>query len=110
MPRTIHHPARLVPLAFLLTILGGTGLLMLPISRAGPSGAPLLTALFTSTSAVCLTGLIVEDTATYWSGFGQGVILILAQIGGFGIMTAATLLGLLVTRQLRLSNRLVAQA
>lgn len=110
MPRTIHHPARLVPLAFLLTILGGTGLLMLPISRAGPGGAPLLTALFTSTSAVCVTGLIVEDTATYWSGFGQGVILILAQIGGFGIMTAATLLGLLVTRQLRLSNRLVAQA
>ena len=110
MPRTIQHPARLVPLAFLLAILVGTSLLMLPISRAGPGGAPLLTALFTSTSAVCVTGLIIQDTSTYWSGFGQGIILILFQIGGFGIMTGATLLGLLVTRRLRLSNRLVAQA
>lgn len=110
MPRTIQHPARLVPLAFLVAILVGTSLLMLPISRAVPGGAPFLTALFTSTSAVCITGLIVEDTAAYWSGFGQGVILVLSQIGGFGIMTGATLLGLLVTRRLRLSNRLVAQA
>ncbi len=110
MPRTIQHPARLVPLAFLLTILLGTALLMLPLSRADPGGAPFLTALFTSTSAVCVTGLAVEDTATYWSGFGQGVILALSQIGGFGIMTGATLLGLLVTRRLRLSTRLIAQA
>ncbi|HLL51479.1 MAG TPA: potassium transporter TrkG, partial [Thermomicrobiales bacterium] len=62
------------------------------------------------TSAVCVTGLAVQDTATYWSGFGQGVILALSQIGGFGIMTGATLLGLLVTRRLRLSTRLIAQA
>jgi trk system potassium uptake protein TrkH len=66
--------------------------------------------LFTSTSAVCVTGLAVEDTATYWSGFGQGVILLLSQIGGFGIMTGATLLGLLVMRRLRLSTRLITQA
>ena len=110
MPRTIQHPARLVPLAFIVTILFGTGLLMLPISRADPGGAPFVTALFTSTSAVCVTGLAVQDTATYWSGFGQGIILLLSQIGGLGIMTGATLLALLVTRQLRLSNRLVAQA
>jgi len=110
VPRTIHHPARLVPLAFLVTILVGTVLLMLPMSRADPGGAPLLIALFTSTSAVCVTGLAVQDTATYWSGFGQGVILALSQIGGFGIMTGATLLGLLVTRRLRLSTRLIAQA
>ena len=110
MPRTIQHPARLVPLAFLVTILVGTVLLMLPMSRADPGGAPLLIALFTSTSAVCVTGLAVQDTATYWSGFGQGVILALSQIGGFGIMTGATLLGLLVTRRLRLSTRLIAQA
>jgi trk system potassium uptake protein TrkH len=57
-----------------------------------------------------VTGLIVQDTATYWSGFGQVVILILFQVGGFGIMTGATLLGLLVTRRLRLSTRLAAQA
>jgi trk system potassium uptake protein TrkH len=110
LPRTIQHPARLVPLAFIVTILFGTGLLMLPISRADPGGAPFVTALFTSTSAVCVTGLAVQDTATYWSGFGQGIILLLSQIGGLGIMTGATLLALLVTRQLRLSNRLVAQA
>lgn len=110
LQRALQHPARLVPLAFLLAILLGTGLLMLPVSRAGPGTAPFLTALFTSTSAVCVTGLIVVDTPNYWSGFGQGVILVLFQIGGFGIMTGATLLGLLVTRRLRLSNRVLAQA
>lgn len=99
-----------MPLAFLLAILAGTALLMLPLSRAGPGGAPFLTALFTSTSAVCVTGLIVVDTPTYWSGFGQGVILALIQVGGLGIMTGATMLGLLVTRRLRLSTRLIAQA
>lgn len=110
MRYSIQRPAQLVPLAFLITILIGTMLLMLPISRAGPGSAPLLTALFTATSAVCVTGLIVQDTPTYWSGFGQGVILVLFQIGGFGIMTGATLLGLLVTRRLTLASRLVAQA
>lgn len=110
LQRALQHPARLVPLAFLLAILLGTCLLMLPVSRAGPGTTPFLTALFTSTSAVCVTGLIVEDTPAYWSGFGQGVILVLFQIGGFGIMTGATLLGLLVSRRLRLSNRVLAQA
>ncbi|THK33880.1 TrkH family potassium uptake protein [Ensifer sp. MPMI2T] len=110
MQRSIQHPARLVPMAFLVAIVVGTALLMLPISRAEPGGAPLLTALFTATSAVCVTGLIVQDTPTYWSGFGQSVILGLFQVGGFGIMTGATLLGLLVTRRLKLSRRLIAQA
>jgi trk system potassium uptake protein len=110
LPQTLQHPARLVPLAFLLAIAVGTGLLMLPIARAGEGGAPFLTALFTATSAVCVTGLIIEDTPVYWSGFGQGVILALIQVGGFGIMSGATLLGLLVARRLRLSTRLVAQA
>ena len=99
-----------MPLAFLAAILVGTALLMLPISRAGPGGAPLLTALFTATSAVCVTGLIVVDTPTYWTGFGQGVILALIQVGGLGIMTGATMLGLLVSRRLKLTDRLVAQA
>ncbi len=110
MRHAIEHPARLVPLAFLAVILIGVVLLMLPISRAGPGSAPLLTALFTATSAVCVTGLIVVDTPTYWSGFGQGIILALFQVGGFGIMTGATLLGLLITRRLKLSRRLLAQA
>ncbi|MPZ31052.1 MAG: TrkH family potassium uptake protein [Rhodospirillales bacterium] len=110
MRHPVQHPARLVPLAFLIAIFVGTALLMLPLSRSGPEGAPFLAALFTATSAVCVTGLIVQDTPTYWSVFGQGVILILFQVGGFGIMTSATLLGLLVTRRLKLSSRLVAQA
>ncbi|HEY8610059.1 MAG TPA: potassium transporter TrkG [Roseomonas sp.] len=108
--RTLQHPARLVPLAFLLAIAVGTVFLMLPISRAGGDRAPFLTALFTATSAVSVTGLIVVDTPTYWSGFGQAVILGLIQLGGLGIMSGATLLGLLVARRLRLSTRLVAQA
>jgi trk system potassium uptake protein len=110
VPRSIRHPARIVPMAFMAAIALGTLLLMLPISRAGPESAPFLTALFTATSAVCVTGLIVEDTPVYWSVFGQSTILALVQVGGFGIMTGATLLGLLVTRKLRLSRLLVAQA
>lgn len=106
----IRNPARLVPLAFFTAILIGTALLMLPIARAGAGGAPLITALFTATSAVCVTGLITVDTPTYWSGFGQAIILALIQIGGFGIMTGATMLGLLVTRRLKLNHRLLAQA
>ena len=88
----------------------GTLLLMLPAARADGSSAPLLTALFTATSAVCVTGLIVVDTPVYWSGLGQVIILALFQVGGFGIMTGATLLGLLVTDRLRLGFRLLAQA
>ncbi|WP_368562694.1 TrkH family potassium uptake protein [Pseudoxanthomonas sp. UTMC 1351] len=108
--RGIQHPARLIPLTFLGTILLGTVLLMLPVARAGDGSAPFLTAIFTSTSAVCVTGLAVVDTPVYWSMFGQVVILGLCHIGGFGIMTGATLLGMLVMRRLRLGTRLIAQA
>lgn len=109
MGRTLAHPARIIPLGFLAVILLGTALLMLPAARAGAGSAPFITALFTATSAVSITGLAVVDTATYWSGFGRGVILVLFQLGGFGIMSGATLLGLLVARRMRLSTRLVAQ-
>jgi trk system potassium uptake protein TrkH len=100
----------MIPAGFLLTILLGTALLMLPPARVGPVTAPFLTALFTATSATCVTGLAVVDTASYWSGFGQAVILGLIQIGGLGIMTGATLLGVLISRRLQLSTRLLAQA
>ena len=60
-------------------------------------------------SAVCVTGLVVVDTGSYWSTFGQSVIMVLFQIGGFGMMTAATLLGLMVNRSLRLRAKLVTQ-
>jgi potassium uptake TrkH family protein len=108
--RSLRHPARLVPLAFLAAITVGTVLLALPMSMYGDAAAPLLTALFTATSAVCVTGLVTVDTATYWSPFGQGVVLFLIQIGGFGIMSLATLLSVVVSRRLGLSSRLVAQA
>ncbi|MFN3984948.1 MAG: TrkH family potassium uptake protein [Rhodocyclaceae bacterium] len=106
----VQHPARLVPLAFLLAIIVGTALLGLPAARVGAEPAPWLTAWFTAVSAVCVTGLVVVDTGTYWSPFGQAVIMLLFQLGGFGMMTAATLLGLLVNRSLRLRTKLVTQA
>jgi potassium uptake TrkH family protein len=106
----VMQPARIVPLAFLGAILVGTALLSLPFATAGPRRAPLLDAGFTSVSAVCVTGLTTVDTATFWSPFGQVVILALIQLGGFGIMTMATLLGLLVGGKLKLTSSLIAQA
>ncbi|ABE42180.1 TrkH family potassium uptake protein [Polaromonas sp. JS666] len=110
MNRHFFQPASVLVLSFLAVISIGTLLLMLPLAHAEGAGASALTALFTATSAVCVTGLVVVDTGTYWSGFGQGVILALFQLGGFGMMTSATLLGLLVNRQLRLRSRLLLQA
>lgn len=107
--KSILHPARAVALAFLIAIAVGTVILMLPLSQAQGQAVPWLTAFFTSVSAVCVTGLVVVDTGTYWSGFGQVVIMILFQIGGFGMMTAATLLGLMVNRSPRLRTRLITQ-
>ncbi|MFN2100157.1 TrkH family potassium uptake protein [Altererythrobacter sp. MF3-039] len=94
---------------FLATIAIGTVLLSLPIATADGQSTAFLTALFTSTSAVAVTGLIVVDTATYWSPFGQVVILLLFQIGGFGIMTAATLFGLMAGRGFGLRERMATQ-
>lgn len=110
MTSKLSQPAPVLVLAFLSVIAVGTGLLMLPIARADGTSAALLTALFTATSAVCVTGLVIVDTGSYWSGFGQWVVLGLFQLGGFGMMTSATLLGLLVNRQLRLRSRLLLQA
>jgi trk system potassium uptake protein TrkH len=89
-------------------IAAGTLLLLLPVATAGDGGASLITAFFTSTSAVCVTGLIIVDTGEYWTPFGQVVILILVQLGGIGFMASATLLLMLVGRKLSLSERLLA--
>lgn len=102
------HPAQAVVFGFALTILIGTALLMLPNARLGPGGASVVEALFTATSAVCVTGLTVVDTAVYWTPFGQIVIMILIQIGGFGIMSFASVLGLLIARKLSLRSRMTA--
>jgi len=87
LTQQLLHPTRAVPLGFVAAIVVGTVLLTLPISKADGGGVPLVTALFTATSAVCVTGLTVVDTATYWSPFGLAMILLLCQIGGLGIMT-----------------------
>ncbi|MFJ8147826.1 TrkH family potassium uptake protein [Streptomyces sp. NPDC096048] len=100
----------MVVAGFATAVAVGTGLLMLPGAKAGPGGASAVEALFTSTSAVCVTGLIVVDTPEYWSGFGQAVILALIQVGGFGIMTFASLLVLLVSHRIGLKARLTAAA
>lgn len=97
-------------LAFAVADLIGTVLLMLPAARTGPGGADPLTALFTATSAVCVTGLSTVDTPVYWSTFGEVVILGLIQVGGFGIMTLASLLTMVVWRRLGLRSRLTAAA
>ena len=94
--------------AFAVAGLVGTVLLMLPVSRAGEGRAPFVTALFTATSAVCVTGLTTVDTATYWSRTGQVVILVLIQVGGFGIMTLASLIALFLSRRMGVRTRLTA--
>lgn len=104
------HPVRQIALLFAAGIAIGTVLLMLPMARAGDGGAPLLVALFHATSALCVTGLITVDTATYWTPFGQAVILALIQIGGFGIMSVAVLLGFAAGRNFSLRGRMATHA
>ncbi|MGJ4051312.1 TrkH family potassium uptake protein [Corynebacterium macclintockiae] len=103
-------PAQLVSVSFLLLILAGTALLLLPFSRSGPESPEFTTALFTATSATCLTGLTVVDTATYWSHFGQVVIMLLIQVGGLGIMTLATVVSFVLAGQMGVKGRLRAAA
>ena len=99
-------PQRLVVIAFGAVIALGTLILMLPISTANGFQTDFVTAFFTSTSAVTITGLAVVDTATHWSLFGQVVILALIQLGGLGIVSFATLVGLLIAGRITLTNRL----
>ncbi|WP_084965561.1 TrkH family potassium uptake protein [Thermoactinospora rubra] len=105
-----HHPAQVTPTGFGLTILAGTGLLTSPLASTSGEPADVLTALFTATSAVCVTGLTMADTASRWSTFGEVVIALLIQVGGLGIMTFATLFTILVAGRLGLRARLLAQA
>lgn len=105
-----RRPAQLVITAFAVAVAVWTAVLMTPAATADGEGADFRTALFTATSAVCVTGLTVVDTGSYWSGFGTVAILLAIQTGGFGIMTFASLLGLLVSRRLGLTTRLLAQA
>ena len=100
------HPTQIVVLAFGAAVLIGTTVLMLPISTAAGNQTNLVTALFTAVSAVCITGLTVVDTGTHWSAFGQTAIMIMIQLGGLGIVSFATILGLLVSGRISLKDRL----
>lgn len=101
------NPPRVLALGFLGLILFGSVLLNLPVASADGDSIGFLDALFTSASAVCVTGLIVVNTATYWSVFGKVVILFLIQIGGLGIMTMATMVALIMGKKISLKERLI---
>ena len=102
-------PAQTILLGFFFLILGGTLLLMLPCATSGPGGAPFLDALFTATSATCVTGLVIHDTALYWAPFGQVVLLLLIQIGGMGVVTMAVAIFMFSGRKISLKQRWVMQ-
>ena len=102
-------PGQAVLVGFAATILLGTALLMLPAAHHGPGRAGFVQALFTATSASSVTGLTVVDTGSYWSGFGQVIILLLIQVGGFGILSAGALLVLATGGRIGLRTRMLAQ-
>ena len=99
-PRRTTAPVRLIVVSFVLLIALGTLLLSLPVSSATGDFTNPVSALFTATSATCVTGLAVEDTTAHWSVFGQVVLLLLIQLGGLGLSTFATGFSLLVHRRL----------
>ena len=99
-------PINVLPLGFIGVILIGAILLMLPISNRDGRIFPFLSALFTATSATCVTGLVVADTATQFTMFGQLVIILLIQLGGLGIMTMSMILFSLTGRKISLHDRL----
>ena len=100
---------QIIILGFAGVILLGALLLMLPVSTTGGNVTPFNEALFTATSAVCVTGLIIQDTGSYWSTFGQAVILALIQIGGLGVVTIAASFALLSGRKISLMQRSTMQ-
>lgn len=107
LKRKIRHITsfQIIILGFMSIIILGSILLMLPIATVDGKGAGFIDALFTSTSAVCVTGLVVQNTATYWTVFGQGVIIALIQIGGMGVITVAIFLAVLSGKKIGLMQR-----
>src|SRR3712207_5209367 len=96
-------------IGFATVILIGAILLTLPIVSNNGLATPFVDALFTATSAVCVTGLVVVDTATHWNLFGQIIIIILIQVGGLGFMTITTLFALITKKRINLKERLLIQ-
>ena len=105
------NPTKIIAITFAVIILLGTAALMLPIASRSGTSCGLRPALFTATSATCVTGLVLHDTWTQWTGFGQAVILALIEIGGLGFMSAASFLIFLLRRKVGLKQRMImAQA
>lgn len=102
-------PTQVLALGFASVIMIGALLLCLPIATVDGQGAPFLTAVFTATSAVCVTGLVVVDTGTYYTMFGQLIIMLMIQIGGLGFMTFATLFAIIMGRKITLKERILLQ-
>lgn len=104
--KNIHITSfRVISFGFLFVILAGSFLLMMPFASKAPGSASFIDSLFTATSAVCVTGLVVHDTATYWTSFGHAVILCLIQIGGMGVITVAVALAMISGRKIGLMQR-----
>jgi len=103
-----QSPARLALIAFAAVIGVFTLLLLTPAATVSGHGAPFVTALFTATSSVCVTGLTVVPTGVFWSTFGHVVILVGIKVGGLGVMTLASILGLAVSRRIGLTQKLLA--
>lgn len=107
--KRLLDPPKVLVLGFSTIILIGAILLTLPIATINQEGLPFLNALFTATSATCVTGLVVVDTGTTFTTFGQIVILLLIQVGGLGFMTFATLFAFLLGKRISLKERLLLQ-
>jgi trk system potassium uptake protein TrkH len=102
-------PVQILAIGFAGVILAGAILLSLPVSSADGKATPFIDSLFTATSAVCVTGLVVLDTGTHWNYFGKTIIMLLIEIGGLGFMSFATLIALLLGKKITLRERLVMQ-
>ncbi|WP_172255505.1 TrkH family potassium uptake protein [Saccharibacillus deserti] len=109
VPKLRFAPPQILAMGYAVMVLIGTILLTLPISNQTGKHLPLIDAFFTATSAVCVTGLVVVDTGTFFNTFGQMVILVLIQVGGLGFMTMATLFALVFQRRISLRDRLLLQ-
>lgn len=103
-----NSPSRLALAVFAIIILIFTSLLQLPVATSSGHRAPLIDSFFTATSAVCVTGLVTVDTATFWSPLGQFFIAIAMMVGGLGVMTLASILGMAVSRHIGLTRRFLA--
>ena len=102
------NPAAVISISFLAIIIIGTLLLMMPFSSASHRFTSPLTALFTATSATCVTGLVVVDTGSYWSVFGQIIILLMIQLGGLGLVTFTSFFNFLIRKKPELHTIQVA--